>query len=214
MTFQLYSKILREEVKRLFLDLKTGQRQEKLKKNKLNSLRDIFYKDRPNPSKLIQSCSITFGKALENAGNNYVKQLGKKTFNGNFLGSDNDGIILIKNIIYNIESKGNGELDNEKSEAVRKRLIEKEKKVKAAKNANLRYKNENIQVISKLIIWTKPTSKEAKKITKSFLFKEENLWGFKDFFKMVNEDVTEKEYYDLLQNIWKEEIEIYFTKNE
>lgn len=206
MTLDLFEKVLREECQRSYADLKDGRRRSKFdKKKKTNSMIDVVFLDRPNPCRLQQSCTITFGNVLEKAAMNYVDEMNVKVFrNKNLLASNIDILFQISRSVYHLESKVNIELDNDKS---RKALESLKRKSTVIFNA-LRCHEEGWQVISKFVVWTKEDAVEASLIAKKPI-KVEHLMGFKDFFILFDVNVTKEDFFDILQKVWIEEVEVY-----
>lgn len=206
MTLKLFENKLRYECKRLYSSLENGTRKTKLNTKKVNSLTDVMFIGRDNPRSLFQSCIITFGHALEKATMNYAEDMGAKVYRDKkFLASDIDIVFRLKNIVYNLESKANIELDLGKT----KKLVETlNRKHKIVFNA-LDCQTEKWQVISKIVVWTKETANEASKTAKKPL-NEKNLIGFKDFFLLFKTEVTRQEFFYMLQCVWIEEVEKLF----
>jgi len=74
MSLKIFEQELKNECQRLYSDLRDGSRQERLLKNKGNSLMDIVSVGKNN-NKIFRSCIITFGNALERATMNYAEQM-------------------------------------------------------------------------------------------------------------------------------------------
>jgi hypothetical protein len=207
MSLEIFENELKSECRRLYSTLRDGSRDEKLKKRGINSLTDIFYSGRHNPRKLFQGCVITFGKALEIATINYAQKMDAKVYRDKrFLSADIDIVFRIRNIVYNLESKANIELDIEKTKKAFETLMRKHKIV----FNGLDCQNEHLQVISKFVVWTKETAIEASKIAKRPL-EPKYLMGFKDFFELFNVHVTKDEFFDMLKRVWNDEVEVFFT---
>jgi len=206
MTLKIFENKLKEQCKILFFTLRDGSRKKNLELKKINSLTDVMFLGRKNPRKLYQSCIITFGNILERATMTYAKEMNAKVYkNKKFLSADIDIVFRIRKVVYNLESKSNIELDLGKTKKAYETLNRKHKIVFNA----LDCQTERWQVISKFIVWTKEDSKEASKIAKKPL-EEKHLMGFKDFFELFNINVTKKEFFDMLQKVWIEEVEAYF----
>lgn len=205
MTLELFENKLKEECQRLYLSLRDGSRVEKLKNKRINSLTDVMFIGRENPRKIYQSCIITFGNVLELATLKYASEMKATTYKDRrFLAADIDIIFRIRKLVYNLESKSNIELDLGKTKKALETLNRKHKIVFNA----LDCQTEGWQVISKFVVWTKETSEEASKIAKRPL-EEKHLMGFKDFFKLFNVDVNKEEFFEMIQKVWKEEVEAY-----
>ena len=201
----IFENELRLECKRLYLDLKDGSRKKKLLSKELNSLIDVLFIGRPNPFKLFRSCIITFGHALERATMDFAEKMGAEIYrNKHFLSSNMDIVFRIKNTVYNLESKANIELDLGKTKKVVETLDRKNKIIFNALDCQSR----RWQVISKIVVWTKETSKDAMKIAKEPLT-EKKLMGFKDFFMVFNINLTKDEFFSMLQKVWIDEVEKY-----
>ncbi len=206
MTLEIFEEKIRKQCERLYISLRDGSRKEKLKFKQINSLTDVVFKNRKNPTKLTRSCIITFGNVLERATMDYAEEMKAVTYKKKkFLAADIDIVFRIRRIVYNLESKSNIELDIGKTKKAFETLNRKHKIVFNA----LDCKNENWQVISKFVVWTKPTSKEANAISKKPLT-EKNLLGFQDFFKIFEVDVTKEDFFSMIQRVWVEEVEVYF----
>lgn len=209
MTLKLFEKTLQEECKKAYKTLRDGSRQKKLKEKKVNSLRDVMFLGRDNPLTLYQSCIITFGNVLEKATLNYANLNGKKIYrNKNFLSARIDIVFKIGKKVYNLESKGNIELDAGKTKKALETLKRKHKMV----FHGLDCQNEGLQVISKFVVWTKATAEDAAMVAKRPITKE-HLMGFKNFFELFGVEVSEKDFFKMLQGVWSNEIERYFPKN-
>lgn len=205
MTIKIFENKLKEQCHILYSTLRDGSRKEKLKGKKINSLTDVMFIGRENPKKIYQSCIITFGHILEKATMNYAKEMGAKVYkNKTFLAADHDIVFRIQRIVYNLESKANIELDLGKTKKALETLNRKHKIV----FNGLDCQNEMWQVISKFVVWTKETSEEALRVAKRPLEKK-HLMGFKDFFEIFNIQVTKKEFFEVLQRVWKKEVEAY-----
>jgi len=205
MTLKIFEEKLKEQCEILFSTLRDGSRKEKLKAKKVNSLTDVMFIGRENPRKIYQSCIITFGHVLEKATMNYAEEMKAKVYKDKkFLAAEHDIVFRIKRLVYNLESKANIELDLGKT---KKALETLKRKHKIVFNA-LDCQNEMWQVISKFIVWTKETSEEAFIVAKRPL-EQRHLMGFKDFFKIFNIEVNKEEFFQVLQKVWKEEVEAY-----
>lgn len=206
MTLKIFEAKLRQECKRLYSSLENGSRKIKLNNKKINSLTDVMFIGRDNPRALFQSCIITFGHALEKATMNYAEEMDAKVYRDKkFLASDIDIVFRLKNIVYNLESKANIELDLGKSKKAFETLNRKHKIVFNA----LDCQTERWQVISRFVVWTKETSTDAAKTAKKPL-NEKNLIGFKDFFMLFKIEVTKADFFNMLQSVWIDEVEKLF----
>jgi len=206
MSLKIFEQELKNECQRLYSDLRDGSRQERLLKNKGNSLMDIVSVGKNN-NKIFRSCIITFGNALERATMNYAEQMKATRVykEKRFLAADIDIVFRIRKIVYNLESKSNIELDIGKT---KKALETLQRKHRIVSNA-LDCKNEGWQVISKFVVWTKANSEDAKKTAKKPL-EEKHLMGFQDFFKLFEVEVNKDDFFKMIQNVWLDEIEKYF----
>ena len=149
---------------------------------------------------------ITFGNVLEKTTMDYAHTMGKIIYkNKNFLSAKIDIVFKISKNIYNLESKSNIELDAGKSKKALETLKRKHKLVFLGLDCN----NDGLQVISKFIVWTKPTSKEAAKTAKKPI-EEKHLMGFKDFFALFNIKIETNDFFDILQKVFQEEVEVFF----
>ncbi len=199
---------LRLECKRLYISLKNGSREKKLLSEEPKSLMDVMFIGRPNPNKLFRSCIITFGHALEKATMNFAEKMGAKVYRDKrFLASDIDIVFRIKNTVYNLESKANIELDLGKTKKAVETLDRKHKIV----FNGLDCQSQGWQVISKFVVWTKETSKDAMKVSKKPIT-EKRLMGFKDFFMVFNTNVTKDIFFKMLKNVWDDEVEAYLLE--
>jgi len=206
MTLKIFEDELRTECKRLYSSLRDGSRNKKLKNKKINSLTDIFFLGRKNPRKLFQGCAITFGNVLENTLMNYAEKMGANVYREkSFLSLEIDGLFRIVDIVYNLESKANIELDKEKTREAFEALKRKHEIV----FNGLECRNKRWQVISKIIVWTKETSEDAAKTAKKPL-EEKHLMGFKDFFELFYVIVVKDDFFSMLQRVWIEEVEVFF----
>lgn len=200
MTLKIFEQELREECKIAYSDLETGERKKKLKKRQINSLTDIFFENN-NPLKIYRSCVITFGNVLENTAMRYAKVMGYKTWDKkNFMGIKIDILFQIVKTIYNLESKANIELDAGKTRRTLEMLNKKHKVIINSQQAN------NIQVISKILVWTKANAKEAAEIAKTPL-EEKYLMGIEDFFRLFSIEVKKEEFFEMIRKVWNEEVE-------
>ncbi|NOR85672.1 hypothetical protein GQ473_06150 [archaeon] len=205
MTLDIFENQLRLECQRLYVSLKDGSRSEKLKNKKVNSLTDVVFIGRDNPTKICRSCIITFGSVLENSAMNYAKAMDAKVFrNKKLLSSDIDILFQIKNIIHHLESKANIELDNEKT---KKALDSLQRKHKVVFNA-LCCHDQGWQVVSKFVVWTKEDSIDAA-ITAKHPLESKHLMGFKDYFMLFGVEVTKDDFFNVIQKVWVEEVEAY-----
>jgi len=208
MTLKLFEKVLRDECKKSYKNLIDGSRQKRLTERSVNSLRDIMFIGRANPLTLYQSCIITFGTVLEKATSNYAQLNGKKVYsNKNFLAAKIDIVFRINKNVYNLESKGNIELDAGKTKKALETLRRKHKMV----FNGLDCQTEGFQVISKFVVWSKATAKDAAKVAKRPIT-EEYLMGFQNFFELFNVEVSEKDFFKMLREVWLDEVERHFPK--
>jgi len=209
MSLVLFENELRKECKNSYKDLKNGDRIKRLQKRKINSMRDVMSKGKTvSYCKLDQSCIITFGNVLEKTTLNYAKVMGEKVYkNKNFLSAKIDIVFRINRNIYNLESKCNIELDAGKSKKALETLKRKHKMV----FMGLDCQNDGLIVISKFIVWTKETAKDASKTAKRPI-EEKHLMGFKDFFNLFDVEVNSDEFFDMLQRVYGDEVVRYFPK--
>lgn len=210
MTLKIFEEKLREQCERLYVSLRDGSRAEKLKIKKINSLTDVVFLDRISDkktfNKMFTSCIITFGNVLERATMNYAETMKANVYkHKTFLAADIDIVFRIRQIVYNLESKSNIELDLGKT---KKALETLQRKHKIVWNA-LDCQNEKWQVISKFVVWTKQNSKEARDTAKRPL-EEKHLMGFKDFFNLFNIKISKDNFFKMIQNVWLSEVEKYF----
>lgn len=210
MTLKLFEQELRKESKLAYATIRDGSRKKKMldKKNKRsNSLTDIMCRGKNKINmQLFNGCIRSYGNVLEKTTMDYAKIMGTKTYpNKNFLAVKIDIVFRIKNNVYNLESKSNIELDAGKTRKAIETLNRKHKTVFHALDCN----NEGWQVISKFVVWTKATAKEASEIAKKPM-EEKQLMGFKDFFALFKIDVETEEFFNMLQKVFKEEVEDYF----
>lgn len=207
MTLKIFENELRKECKISFASVKDGSRKKKLMNRKIISLTDIMCRGRNKINmQLFNGCLRTYGYVLENTTMKYAKIMKAKTYpKKNFLGIKIDVVFRLNRNVYNLESKSNIELDAGKTKKALETLNRKHKTVFNALDCN----NEGWQVISKFIVWSQPTSKEAKDIAKKPI-EEKHLMGFKDFFELFNINVGTEEFINILQKVFKEEVEDYF----
>lgn len=203
MSLELFEEELRKECKIAYQDLKNGKRVKRLMKKKITSMRDVMSRGRPiSPCKLDQSCIITFGNVLETTALNYAKRMKKVTYkNQKFLSAKIDIVFKINKTVYNLESKCNIELDAGKSKKALETLKRKQKMV----FAGLDCQNEGLIVISKFVVWTKETAKDANKTAKKPI-QEKHLMGFSDFFMLFKVDVNLDDFFNMLQKVYDEEV--------
>ena len=204
MTLDIFEKELRFECQKSFADLKDGRREDKFtKKKKTNSMIDVVFLGRKNPCRFQQSCTITFGNVLEKTAMNYAEKMNAKVFrNKNLLASNIDILFQLNKSIYHLESKVNIELDNDKT---RKALESLKRKSTVIFNA-LRCHEEGWQLVSKFVVWTKEDAIEAS-LTAKHPLEVKQLMGFKDFFILFGVEVTKDDFFNMLQEVWKEEVE-------
>jgi len=207
MTLKLFEQELKKESKIAFTSVRDGSRKKKLMDRKIISLTDIMCRGQNKLNmQLFNGCLRTYGNVLEKTTMSYAKIMNAKTYpKKNFLGIKIDIVFRLKKNVYNLESKSNIELDAGKTKKALETLNRKHKTVFNALDCN----NEGWQVISKFVVWSQPTSKEAKDIAKKPI-EEKHLMGFKDFFKLFNIEVETKEFIDVLQKVFKKEAEAYF----
>jgi len=207
MTLKLFEQELRKESKYAFKDVRNGNRQKKLSNKKINSMTDIILRNRKKGNiQLLRSCIISFGNVLEKTTMNYAKLMGGKTYpKKNFLSAKIDIVFRLSTKVYNLESKSNIELDAGKTRKALETLNRKHKMVFNGLDCN----NEGWQVISKFVVWTKPTSKDAA-ITAKNPLEEKHLMGFKDFFRLFKVEIDTEDFFDMLQRVFSEEAEQYF----
>ena len=170
-------------------------------------MRDVMSRGKPiSFCKLDQSCIITFGNVLEKTTLNYAEIMGTKVYrNKSFLSAKIDIVFRIERIIYNLESKCNIELDAGKTKKALETLRRKHKMV----FIGLDCQNEGWVVISKFVVWTKETAKDASEIVKRPI-EEKHLMGFKDFFKLFDVEVNLDKFFDMLQRVYEDEVTRYF----
>lgn len=206
MTLDVFEELIRSECQISYADLKDGRREDKFaKKKKTNSMIDVVFLGRKNPCRFQQSCTITFGNVLEKTAMNYADKMGAKIYRKkNLLASNIDILFQLNKLIYHLESKVNIELDNDKT---RKALESLKRKNTVIFNA-LRCQEEGWQLISKFVVWTKEDSVEAS-LTAKHPLEVKQLMGFKDFFILFGVEVTKVDFFNMLQEVWKEEVEAY-----
>lgn len=205
MSLTLFEDELRKKCQKLYITLRNGDRDKKLQCKKVNSLTDVMFYNTINPCKLQRSCIITFGHVLEQSTMGYAKRMGANIYtNKRFLAADMDIVFRIKNIVYNLESKANIELDLGKTKKVVETLDRKHKIVFNA----LDCQNERWRVISKIVVWTKKDAADAMMTAKKPLT-EVKLMGFKDFFELFSVNVEEEDFFTMLRNVWNDEVEVY-----
>jgi len=209
MSLEIFERELRKECRVLFVDLKNGKRKNRLliKSNNTNSMSDVINRGKEiDAAKLHRSCVITFGNVLEKATTNYAEVMHCTVYrNKNFLSAKIDIVFRIIKRIYNLESKSNIELDAGKSKKALETLKRKHKLV----FHGLDCANAGFQVISKFVVWTKPTSKSAALFAKKPI-EEIHLMGFKEFFNLFNINIEENDFFNMLQKVFQEEVEAFF----
>lgn len=205
MTISIFEEELRSECRRLYVNLKNGTRERNLQKKKVNSLTDVVFIGRHNSKKLFHSAIITFGHVLENTASNYAARMDVKVFRKKtLLASNIDVLFQIDDVIHHLESKANIELDNEKS---KKALDALQRKHKIVFNALACHDNK-WRVLSKFVVWTKEDSIEAASTAKRPITRD-YLMGFKDFFNLFEVEVEKDEFFEMIQKVWMEEVELY-----
>lgn len=183
------------EFKKLFLKEVDEKLIPKLKiKEKTGSMVEIILPE----TRGCHSAMIRLGKVFENSYNNYAYSCGavsikndikndiKEEFGYNV---DIDILFVYKGVVYYKESKCNFNLDTEKSIAT----VEKVKKV--IKFLKTKYKTVKGGILSSRY----PDKDSIYNIKPSFEnVKDTLLFGYKDFFKIFNVDVTEEEWIEFL----------------
>lgn len=200
-----FEDLLRSQCQLAYANLKNGERSKKLDK-RTNSLIDIVYIGRTNSCKFQHSCTVSFGNVIEKTAMDYAEIMGYETLKKKtLLASKIDILFRIDMKVYNLESKVNIELDNEKS---KKALDSLQRKHKAVFNS-LNCQDKNWQLISKFVVWTKEDAIEASLTAKKPIM-EKDLMGFKDFFALFKVDISKDEFFAMLQRVWIEEVEAYW----
>lgn len=209
MTLKIFENELRKRCQIAFKNLIDGKRKLKLQKRRerIYSMTDVIKKDKKvGKTELHYSCIKTFGNILEKTAMDYAKMMGKVTYpRKNFLSIKIDIVFRINKKVYNLESKSNIELDAGKTKKALETLQRKHKTVFNALDCH----NEGWQVISKFVVWTKATSRDANETAKKPI-EEKHLMGFKDFFNLFNININTDKFFGMLQKVYHEEVEAYF----
>lgn len=199
MSLKIFERILREECKKDYEDIRSGKRIIRLqkKRDERNSMKDII-KPRIDTADIIESCLRTFGNTMQKASLLYAKKQGAKILNGKFGRIEIDNLWEFHNVVYNFESKLNINLDKGKSRETKNELHDKLKAIEYS------FRNE-VEIISGILIWTKASGDEAKKIAKSPL-KNIDMFGYRDFFNIFGIIITDDMYEEMIRRVWGEEI--------
>lgn len=209
MSLTIFESELCRQCKHSYKDLRSGARLIKLQNKKSKSMRDVLSREKTSFCKLDQSCLITFGNVLEKTTLSYAKAMGFVTYNKkDFLSSKIDIVFRTDRMVYNLESKSNIELDAGKS----KKALETLKRKHSLVFNGLDCHNEGWQVISKFVVWTQETAKDASKVAKRPI-REKHLMGFKDFFALFDVNVNLDDFFYMLQKVYDEEVRRYYQWN-
>lgn len=210
MTLNKFEEILRAQCNKSFKDLKNGKRKEKLlkRREKVYSMTDLIRKGKGiGAIELFSSCVKTFGHVLEKSASTYAKGMGADVkAKKEILGIKIDIVFILNDkTAYNLESKSNIELDKGKSEKAKEMLKCKHNVV----NQALKCKLYGYKLVSKILVWTKPTAQAASKIVKKPLTIKE-LLGYKEYFDLFNVQINEEKFENMIQRVFEEEVEAYF----
>jgi hypothetical protein len=202
MTLELFEKLLREQCKKSYIDLKNGKREIRLQKerDKVRAIKDLV-KGEIDEEDLSDSCLRTFGNVLEETSNSYAKEMGAKIYSSKIGNIDIDNFWEYNGIMYDLESKANINLDKGKSRETKSELHDKTKVTRHST------RNDK-QVISGIIVWTKPTEKDAQKLAKKTL-QDTRMFGYIDFFNIFGIDIIEDDFKKMIRQVWMEEIKEY-----
>lgn len=210
MTMELFEKMLRQNCKKCYADLHSGKRIKRLKKRRElnNSLTDLIRKgEEIGYPELFSSCIRSFGYVMEDSARDYAKAMGatveKKITQ---LNTEIDLVFTIGDTVYNFESKVNLELDSGKTVNTHRRL----KRVHNAVSNLLDCEINHLNLVTKILTWTKPTADDAMRIVKKPLTKD-MIMGYIEFFQIFNVSTTQEQFETMLKRVWKEEVEIFFT---
>jgi hypothetical protein len=204
MSLLLFENILREQCRKDYADLKNGERQARLQKerNKVRALKDLV-KEVVDNADLSESCLRTFGGTLEKAAKLYAKAMGATLFPAKVGSIEIDTLWEYKGVRYDLESKTNINLDKGKSRETKSELHNKRKVAKYS------FRN-GLPMVSGMIVWSQPTGEKASALAKKSL-KDTKMFGYLDFFKIFDVSISEEAYKEMIRRVWKEEIEAYFN---
>lgn len=206
MSLELFESILREQCRKDYRDLKDGTRRARLQKQraKIRSLKDMI-KGAIDASDLSESCLRTFGNTIAQASKRYAKRMGAKLYPTKMGTIDIDTLWEYKGICYNLESKTNINLDKGKSRETKSELHNKA----GAAHYSLR---DDIPLVSGIVVWSQSTGEKVLALAKKPL-KKTRMFGYLDFFKIFDVNISEEEFREMIRRVWREEIESYFTCN-
>ena len=210
MSLEIFEKILRQNCKKYYADLSNGERINRLQKRRElnNSMTDLIKRvEKIGYTELYTSCIRSLGYVMEDTARDYAKAMGatveKKIKQ---LNTEIDLVFIIGDVVYNLESKVNIELDSGKTANTHRRL----KRIHNAIDNLLDCEVNHLKLITKLLAWTKPTADDAMRVVKKPLTKD-MMMGYAEFFQLFNVIVTQLQYEDMIRRVWKEEVEDFFT---
>lgn len=208
MSLELYESLLRKNVTKRFENYKAIDIL-RLEKNrmKVNSMTDVL-----KLGLSIDFCDAwnsavkVFGLILEDTLNDYAKAKGATMYtNKVYMDLKFDSVFRVGTKVFVLESKACINLDTEKTK-ITKKVIDNKKEVT---NSGI---NESYEVISKVVVWSKASCKEAIKVAKGQLKDTEILLGVEDFFSIFGETVSMDEFSPMIQDIWWNTITPHFPK--
>jgi hypothetical protein len=204
MSLLLFENILREQCRKDYADLKSGERQARLQKerDKVRAMKDIV-KGVIDEADLSESCLRTFGNTIGQASKSYAKSMGAKLFPTSVGTIEIDTLWEYKGACYNLESKTNINLDKGKSRETRSELRSKREVAKHSFRGEM-------PVVSGIIVWSQPTAEKAVALAKKSL-KQTKMFGYLDFFNIFGIAISEEQFKEMIRRVWREEIETYLT---
>lgn len=156
---------------------------------------------------LTQSDVIRFGYVFENFLKNCIRNSGNKVFDINFLDVFNTGTNTLKgkknldiffrigkNNIYYFESKTNVNLDSEKTKLTNHKIEQIENYISHEKKI---LNGEITLICGTITCWWEYEKGMTNPRTKS-------LYYMKDFFELLNVNITKEEYYKIMSDFGKE----------
>lgn len=199
MSLKIFETILIEVCSIDYEDVHNGKRRARLQieRDKRRAMKDIITPE-INDNDIFESCLRSFGTSLQKTMVLYAKSQGARIQNFTVGKIKIDGVFEYINTIYVLESKTNINLDSGKGRETKSELEHKKKAVIFS------YRDE-AKVVSGIVVWSKATGEEAKKIIKSSL-REENIFGYQEFFAIFNVNVSRHEYEDMIRRVWNEAI--------
>ena len=199
MSLEIFERMLRQRCKNSYADLKTGKREIRLQKERINvrAMKDLV-KGKIDEADLEESCLRTFGDILQDTATEYAKSRGAKIYSGKVGTIEIDNLIDYNGTVYNFESKASINLDKGKSRETKAEIHDKTKVTRHST------RNER-QVVSGIIVWTKAREEDARKLAKPSL-RTTKMFGYIDFFQIFDVIITEGPYKEMIRSVWAEEV--------